>query len=166
MLVWNSTAVAVKNDFFCPTKFPIMIEHKKLSGFPAKPIGVFIRRNFYKRFVYKYIDCVYAAFVCVFLQVCRNFFSDYRINKVKYATAENNVIVFGCTKISYIRLKKVYISITFFRKLFPLFYSGFRQIKSRYNITVPGKKTASFPSPQPISNTFNGLTGGRNFIIS
>lgn len=145
MLVWDSAAIAVKNDFFCLMQFPIMIEHKKFSGIPAKPIGIFIRRNFHKRFIYKYIDCVYAAFVCVFFQVCCDFFPYFRLNKVIYSTTENNVIVFGCTKISYISLKKIYISITFFCKLFPLFYSGFRQIKSRYNITVSSKKNSIFP---------------------
>lgn len=51
-----------------------MIEHKRFSGIPAKPIDIFIRRNLHKRFIYKYINCVYAVFVCVFFQVCCDFF--------------------------------------------------------------------------------------------
>ena len=35
MLVWDSATIAVKNVFFCLMQFPIMVEHKKLSGFPA-----------------------------------------------------------------------------------------------------------------------------------
>lgn len=122
-----------------------MIEHKKFSRIPTKPIGIFIRRNFHKRFIYKYINCVYSIFVCVFFQVCRDFFPDFRLNKVKYSTAENNVIIFGCTKISYVSLKKVYMGITLLGKLFPLFYSGFGQIKRCYNITVSSKKNSIFP---------------------
>ena len=119
MLVWDSAAIAVKNDFFCLMQFPIIVAHKKLSGFPAKPIGVFIRRNFHKWFVYKYIDCVYAAFVCVFFQVCCDLFPDFWLNKVIYSTAENNVIVFSCTKIRYVSFKKIYIGITFSASFFP-----------------------------------------------
>ena len=109
MLMWDSAAIAVENDFFCLMQFPIMIEHKKFSGIPAEPVGILIRRNFHKRFIYKYIDRVYAIYVCVLFQVCRNFFPDFRLDKVKYSTAKNNVIVFGCTKISDVGFKKVYI---------------------------------------------------------
>lgn len=70
MLMWDSTAIAAKNDFFCLMQFPIMIEHKKFSGNPTKPIDIFIWWNLHKRFIYKYINCVYAVFVCVFFQVC------------------------------------------------------------------------------------------------
>ena len=60
MLMRDSAAVAVKNDFFCLVQFPIMIEHKEFSRMPAKTIGIFVWWNFYKRFVHKYIDCMYA----------------------------------------------------------------------------------------------------------
>lgn len=93
----DSAAIAVKNGFFCFMQFPIMIEHKEFSGIPAKMIDILIRRSFHKWFVYKYIDCVYAAFVCVFFQVRCNFFPDFRLDKVKYSAAENNVMVFGYT---------------------------------------------------------------------
>ncbi len=104
MLMWDSAAIAVENDFLCLMQFPIMIEHKKFSRIPAKPISIFIWWYFYKWFIYKYIDCMYAVFVCVFFQVCCDFFSDFWLNKVIYSTTENNVIVFACTKISYVSL--------------------------------------------------------------
>ena len=43
--MWDSTAVAAKNDFFCLMQLPIMIEHKKFSGNPTKPIDIFIWWN-------------------------------------------------------------------------------------------------------------------------
>ena len=108
MLMRDSAAIAVKNNFFCFVQFPIMIEHKKFSGSPAKPVGILIRRNCHKRFIYKYIDCMYAVSRCVFFQVCGNFVSYLGRNKVKHATAKNNVIVVGCAKISYVSSKEVY----------------------------------------------------------
>ena len=119
MLVWDSTTIAVKNDFFCLMQFPIMVEHKKFSGIPVKPIDIFIWWNLHKRFIYKYINCVYTTFVCVFFQVCCDFFPDFWLNKVIYSTAENNVIVFSCTKIRYVSFKKIYIGITFSASFFP-----------------------------------------------
>lgn len=128
-------------------QFPVMIEHKKFSRIPAEAAGIFIWRNFQKWFIYKYINCMYAVFVCVFFQVCCNFFPDFRFNKVKYSTAKDNGIASGCTEVSYVSFKEIYISVIFFCKLFSFFYSVFRQVKSCYNITITGKKNSVFSFP-------------------
>ena len=92
---------------------------------PVKTMDSFVRRNFHKRFVYKYIDGMQTVFGCMFLQVIRDFRPDFRRNKVKDAAAENNVIAFGYPEIGDIRFKKVYTGITFFGKFFPLLDSCF-----------------------------------------
>lgn len=85
---------------------------------------------------------------------------------MKYAAAEYNIIFLIRAVIENISLKKMNVDLIILGKFFCLVDSRLGNVKGSYRIAAFGKKTASFPSPQPMSSTRYGLTGGRIFMIS
>ena len=156
-----SAAVAVKDFFFTCMKKPVMVVSEQLSGSPELAQG-FVPCTVWgtddKRFFHKHIKDVQPARDSMGFHVFADFFPVWLINKMQHAAGKNDVVFLFKLIIQNVSFEQIYLYMVMFGQLFCLFYSRFRNIKCCDKV--------AFPSPQPMSRSRYGLTGGRSFIIS